>query len=492
MKIYLSLFIVIVLFTTAVFPQKTIQKYHAFSGTFLIGVEGGASIGSTDYKDVHLDYLGRASLEYFLPAYTRSSFGIKAFASGGFFSYEDTKSSYSIYRTDFSQFGGGIIYALSLNKFVYPYLFTGAAYTQFNPKDDLGNTLKGDPNKDYKKKEINYLGEVGIRFLVTENLSFNLNGNVSISPNDNLDGIVTGANNDVFFSVMAGLSFAFFTEQDSDNDGVVDSKDLCPNTPPGILVDENGCPKDSDKDGVPDYLDRCSNTPFQVKVDENGCPIDSDKDGVPDYMDLCPDTPRGIKVDDFGCSYDLDGDGVPDYLDKCPNTPSNVSVDEHGCPKDSDNDGVPDHLDVCPDTPAGVKVDEFGCPVKEEEPKKKEEVKAELPKEVILSSGTTFAFNKTELLPSAFTELDKLVAVMKQNPTSRWRIEGHTDNIGSDANNKKVSLDRAQAVLRYFTSKGLNQRMFEVVGLGKDFPIADNSTEAGRAKNRRVAIIRIK
>ena len=121
-------------------------------------------------------------------------------------------------------------------------------------------------------------------------------------------------------------------EQDSDNDGVPDSRDKCPGTPAGVAVDKDGCPLDSDKDGVPDYLDKCPGTPLGVAVDKDGCPLDSDKDGVPDYLDKCPGTPAGVAVDKDGCPLDSDKDGVPDYLDKCPGTPIGTPVDKDGCP----------------------------------------------------------------------------------------------------------------------------------------------------------------
>ncbi|GAX87740.1 OmpA-OmpF porin, OOP family [Lebetimonas natsushimae] len=88
---------------------------------------------------------------------------------------------------------------------------------------------------------------------------------------------------------------------------------------------------DSDEDGVSDNLDKCPNTPVGVKVDKRGCPIDSDEDGVPDYLDKCPHTPANVKVDKNGCALDSDGDGVADYLDKCPNTPKGMKVDKSGC-----------------------------------------------------------------------------------------------------------------------------------------------------------------
>lgn len=84
-----------------------------------------------------------------------------------------------------------------------------------------------------------------------------------------------------------------YPEPDRDGDGVPDAKDDCPDTPPGVPVDENGCPfpPDSDGDGVMDADDACPGTPEGVEVDERGCPLDRDGDGVPDYLDECPDTP---------------------------------------------------------------------------------------------------------------------------------------------------------------------------------------------------------
>jgi OOP family OmpA-OmpF porin len=65
---------------------------------------------------------------------------------------------------------------------------------------------------------------------------------------------------------------------------------------------EEAAPVDSDNDGVADSADKCPNTPAGVKVDQDGCPLDSDKDGVPDYLDKCPDTAAGVVVDDSGCA----------------------------------------------------------------------------------------------------------------------------------------------------------------------------------------------
>ena len=163
------------------------------------------------------------------------------------------------------------------------------------------------------------------------------------------------------------------SQKDTDNDGVTDDKDLCPDTPAGEEVDEDGCAdsqKDSDGDGVTDDKDLCPDTPAGEEVDEDGCADsqkDTDNDGVTDDKDLCPDTPAGEEVDEDGCAdsqKDTDNDGVTDDKDLCPDTPAGEEVDEDGCAdsqKDTDNDGVTDDKDLCPDTPAGEEVDEDGC-----------------------------------------------------------------------------------------------------------------------------------
>jgi outer membrane protein OmpA-like peptidoglycan-associated protein len=111
--------------------------------------------------------------------------------------------------------------------------------------------------------------------------------------------------------------------------------------------------------------------------------------------------------------------------------------------------------------------------------------------QMVLSSETSFEFNSATLKPAAYPELDKLLEQMKKYPLSRWRIEGHTDNVGGEAGNITMSQMRAESVLNYFVSRGIPKVRFEVVGLGSSQPVADNITPEGKAKNRRVEIKRI-
>ena len=163
--------------------------------------------------------------------------------------------------------------------------------------------------------------------------------------------------------VLAITKTLDFSRKDSDNDGVIDKEDLCPNTELGVAVNSRGCPVDLDQDGIFNIMDDCPGTPRGITVDYRGCPIDSDGDSIPDYVDKCPNTPKGTAVDDDGCILDSDGDGVDDKRDKCPNSLSRDKVDEFGCPLDDDHDGVLNDNDSCPETPRGYPVDIHGCPL---------------------------------------------------------------------------------------------------------------------------------
>lgn len=263
--------------------------------------------------------------------------------------------------------------------------------------------------------------------------------------------------------------------RDDDNDGVLDKFDKCLGTPANVAVDSCGCPLDTDKDSVPDYLDQCPGTPKGVQVDSVGCPIDSDGDGIADIYDLCPNTPDSIEVDAHGCPVDSDGDGVADYLDKCPDTPDEAQVDTSGCPVDTDGDGIPDYLDKCPTVKGSDKNN--GCPVISAKNK------AVLKKAV---HGIQFETNNAVIKSSSYPILNKVVAMMKKNPSYKLHISGHTDNVGKPAQNLKLSKERAAAVVKYLTKKGIKSSRLRSDGFGGTKPVASNKTEKGKALNRRV------
>jgi outer membrane protein OmpA-like peptidoglycan-associated protein len=168
---------------------------------------------------------------------------------------------------------------------------------------------------------------------------------------------------------------------------------------------------------------------------------------------------------------DPDGDGVIGEHDRCPNLPG--PVENHGCPiLDTDKDGIPDHLDQCPTLPGRFE----GCP----------RVYAHRNKIRVLEK-VHFATDQDVILPESFSVLEEVAEVIKAHP--EWQeilIEGHCDFRASDAYNLDLSQRRANSVMRFLTSRGVEPSRLRAQGFGRSRPIADNRTEEGMALNRRV------
>ena len=445
-----------IFFSSVIFPQNNAKKiYHPFMGSLCVTLSGGVNSGFTDYKTSELGYITGGDLEYFFNTYSNHSFGIRVFSGIGSIGGRDSRNYLPDFKTNLSSLGIGITYGYFFDKKFFPYLSVGFSNLWFDPKDTGGNRLPNNRQGNYKLTAANINLEFGWRLVLGSRFSLVVSGAINLHQNDWLDDFIAGGSNDLFVTGSIGFSYSLFAEKDSDEDGVPDSKDECRGTGLNIPVDEKGCPLDSDFDGVPDYKDKCPNTPYGFVVDANGCPRDSDKDGVIDNYDRCPDTPLNVLVNRFGCPLDSDGDGVPDYLDKCPGTPPNTPVNNYGCPEDGG------HIQF-------------------------------INQEVVLSVNTNFETGKTIISPNGYRKLDTLIQTLKAYPDTKWRIDGHTDSVGTYLRNLELSFERANSVLSYIISKGIDVNRFEVYGLGEEFPVSENRTEEGRAKNRRVVISRIK
>ena len=105
-----------------------------------------------------------------------------------------------------------------------------------------------------------------------------------------------------------------------------------------------------------------------------------------------------------------------------------------------------------------------------------------------MPGNITFAFDSSNLQPQFYPVLDSVANTLTQYNQTVIEVAGHTDNVGTDAYNQQLSVQRANAVAGYLGSKGILQQRMMVVGAGETRPIASNDTEAGRAQNRRVEI----
>ena len=280
---------------------------------------------------------------------------------------------------------------------------------------------------------------------------------------------------------------------DRDKDGIPDEEDACPDHF-GVRTGDpktNGCPPERDGDGIIDSQDACPDV-AGVRTNDpqtNGCPPppppppDRDGDGVPDKDDACPDQ-AGVRTNDpktNGCPPDRDGDGVLDKDDACPDV-AGIKTDDpktNGCPDtDRDKDGIPNDVDACPDQ-AGPKSEDpktTGCP--------RVFIKAGL---IQILEQPKFDFNKAVIKPESDSLLNEVAKAMTDHPEiKRVRVEGHTDNVGSAEYNKKLSQQRAEAVVKWLSSHGIVAERLTAQGKGKDTPLVPNDTELNRALNRRV------
>jgi OOP family OmpA-OmpF porin len=135
------------------------------------------------------------------------------------------------------------------------------------------------------------------------------------------------------------------------------------------------------------------------------------------------------------------------------------------CVKDADLDGVCDEADACPNTPRGAKVDDHGC-----------------------WSMILFDYNNAIIKKSARPALDEVANVLTtvDNADVKIVIKGYADSTGSERYNESLSNKRAQAVREYLMNRGIKSNRLATKALGSTNPVAENTTAAGRAKNRRV------
>ena len=369
-----------------------------------------------------------------------------------------------------------------------PFIFGGVGFADYSNYELKTNTEIKVDNPNGNGFDVFVPFGAGLQLHLSEKFSLLLQETFAYTDHDNRDG-ETGKSNDGFLLHTVGLSYNFGKGKDSDNDGVKDARDKCPNTPKGFTVDVKGCPLDKDHDGVADFRDSCPDVKGPAIA--HGCP-DIDGDGIADKYDECPDVAGTI--DAKGCP-DQDADGVADKEDACPLIPG--SIQTHGCPDrdddrvadaedacpdikgtlimrgciDSDSDGIADNMDKCPNE-KGLAANN-GCP----------DVNADAHLDNLLFASDHYSITKAHR-----AILDKGVQTLLDNPLYEMDIEGHADNVGDDKVNLVFSEVRANVVMKYFLKKGITADRLKATGYGETKPVESNSTSAGRAKNRRVEL----
>jgi len=186
--------------------------------------------------------------EYFFATKNIGIFGVRVFTglgrlngSGGVSDYYTDPSTGILipideFRTPVILLGAGLNYAFEVSDKVLPYIYAGASYLYFDPGDVNGDRLPNNSRKKYSRHEPSLQGELGIRFLVSQNVSLNFNGSIYYVNTDELDDVIAGTDNDIFFTFLGGVSFYFGGVKDSDADGIRDDDDVCPETPQGVYA----------------------------------------------------------------------------------------------------------------------------------------------------------------------------------------------------------------------------------------------------------------
>jgi len=484
--IFLTLIVISLLTTNQLFSQTKEQPwsvglhgnmttYQGDLGNYWFDFSGskiGAAITATRYISPFFD--ARAKISYTgLEIYDEN--GTYAAGAGGYADLVGTP--YGSWGFDgkllastlnlIFKFNNGVL--MGENKALKPFLIGGFGETRFK------SNIRRDKQDVRKYHNITYYYGLGLKYTIQDKYNIILEAGMLNNMNDDLDGITdettsthggwkgAGESNDEFLQFSLGITANLGKAADSDNDGVSDKKDQCPNTPKGVEVDKKGCPLDRDKDGVADYNDECPDVKGTIK----GCP-DKDKDKIADKNDDCP-TEKGLpKLK--GCP-DTDRDGIADKNDKCPNKKGPRS--NNGCPyPDKDGDGIADKDDKCPNR-KGPRSNN-GCPI----PVKKQ-------KDVTITDVIYFKTNSARIQSQYSSVIDKMVSLMKKDGVSKLIIAGHTDSDASDSYNMGLSQRRAKAVKDYIIKKGVSSGRIKTNAFGETRPIASNKTPQGKQLNRR-------
>lgn len=347
--------------------------------------------------------------------------------------YTDTDYENSSLETDIYRFALNGVYEYDAIGIVKPLAKIGIGY------EEIDNYASDNEDSVF------FDAGVGAKIALMDNIALKLEALYMLKNNDN-----RWDNN---LALLAGVNFAFGpkarkaapapVDGDDDNDGVLNSVDKCPTTPAGTAVDASGC-----------------------KIDG-----DDDRDGVLNSKDRCPTTAAGVRVDSEGCKIDGDDDkdGILNSADKCPNTPVGTAVDARGCKIDGDDDrdGVLNSLDKCPTTPAGNTVNEDGCTK-------------------IVNLHINFETASYTVDQASKPNVEAFANFLKARSNFDAKIIGHTDSVGSVANNQKLSQNRANAVKEMIVSYGVDASRITTEGMGESAPKATNDTAEGRAENRRI------
>lgn len=518
--------------------KKEITKSNSFHQRWELGLLGGATQYQGDMNELGMKEIN-GGLGLMLRYHRTDNVALRLNFLAGGLSGNDLNSSTNAARNlsfnaiarELSVLGefdlrGKRRFANDFQKTFSPYIFGGVALSSvlpdtyyFKGAGTNADAYAADKNQSKQPAFLTIPLGLGFKYDLSRLWTINVEAGYRLAFNDYLDGVSQLGNpNDKDGYAFAGVGVGYrIVLSDTDGDGIRDILDHCPTEKgsknmmgcpdydrDGVIDAKDNCPEekgkassfgcpDKDSDGIADADDKCP----ELAGTFNGCP-DTDGDGVHDGIDICPSEKGNLT--DKGCPMlDADNDGVTDAKDKCPNLKG--TDENNGCPVDSDKDGIFDSEDKCPtlagkllgcpDTDsdgvadaddkcpniAGVPA-QMGCPTVSDADRRALE-------QAIY--GVQFETGKATFRGVSYPILDNVADIMLRNSMYNLRIMGHTDNVGGDKANLDLSENRARACYSYLISKGIDAKRMSYSGVGKNQPVAENTTAEGRAKNRRVA-----
>ncbi|MDD3563872.1 MAG: OmpA family protein [Candidatus Cloacimonetes bacterium] len=410
------------------------------------GLEGGVAIGDNAGSDEDISPLARGFMQIDMTKQLITRLGVSYLPIG----------ADGIYSTETFMADARLLFRPFQFKYASPFLYAGLGATK--------DTSYGD-----SPMLLAIPFGLGLQTQITPKIALEVGGGYNLSVSDELDRIVrdnddtnriTNKKHDGFFTISAGISF---TNPRQEPKPIVEKK---PEIDPRTI--------DTDGDGLTDMDEQ------KYGTDPNN--PDTDGDGLSDGDEVHKYRTNPLKAD-------TDGDGLNDYQEVMQYKTDPLKVD-------TDNDGLSDYDEVMvhktnpllKDTDGGGMEDGAELRVSKNPLDPKDDMIDLTEAKPIVLEGINFDTAKYAVLPETAIILQRTVNTLMANPEIKITIIGHTDNVGTDAYNQILSVNRAESVRNWLVSKGIDAKRIKTIGKSEGSPIATNDTAEGRARNRRVEI----